>query len=62
MIPHPSSAVQIGTFIGHGRHLRGSPVKKKSVKNNNGDAHWAGHVEGGGILRVLQQKICQTKE
>ena len=38
MIPHPSSAVQIGTFIGRGRHLRGSRVKKNSVKNNNGDA------------------------
>ena len=39
MIPHPSNAVQIGTFIGRGQHLRGSPVKNKSVKNNNGDAH-----------------------
>ena len=38
MVPHPSSAVQIGTFIGRGRHLRGSPVKKIYVKNNNGDA------------------------
>ena len=38
MVPHPSSAVQIATFIGRGRHLRGSPVKKISVKNNNGDA------------------------
>ena len=38
MVPHPSSAVQIGTFIGRGRHLRGSPVKKIFVKNNNGDA------------------------
>ena len=38
MVPHPSGGVQIGTFIGRGRHLRGSPVKKISVKNNNGDA------------------------
>ena len=38
MVPHPASAVQIGTFIGRGRHLRGYPVKKISVKNNNGDA------------------------
>ena len=35
MVPHPSSAVQIGTFIRRGRHLTGSPIKKISVKNNN---------------------------
>ena len=31
MVPHPSSAIPIGTFIGRGRHLRGSPVIKKNT-------------------------------
>ena len=32
MVPHPSSAIPIDTFIGRGRHLRGPPVKKNPVQ------------------------------
>ena len=59
MVPHPSSAVQIGTFIGHSRHLRGSPVNKRSVEKENGggkgtmDKSCGGGVNGFGVS--LQQ-------
>ena len=41
MVPHPSSAIPIDTFIGRGRHLRGSPVKKKNL-----------YVEWVGLVRA----------
>ena len=33
MVPHPSSAIPMGTFIGRGRHLRGSAVKKNTCED-----------------------------
>ena len=41
MVPHPSSAIPIDTFIGRGRHLRGSPVKKNLYRE------WAGLARAG---------------
>ena len=55
MVPHPASAIPPGTFIGRGRHLRGSPVKKKTpVKSGNGIVGKAGqhvHAPRGGRER-----------
>ena len=41
MVPHPSSAIPMDTFIRRGRHLRGSPVKKNLYRE------WAGLVTAG---------------
>ena len=44
MVPHPSSATPIDTFMGRGRHLRGCPVKKKHVQRVGGAGQGrAGH-------------------
>ena len=41
MVPHPSSAIPIDTFIRRGRPLRGSPAKKNVYRE------WAGLVTAG---------------
>ena len=41
MVPHPSTAIPIDTFIGRGRHLRGSPVKKNLYRE------WGGQGKAG---------------
>ena len=41
MVPNPFSALQIGTFIGRGPHLRGSPVNKTSMEKEDGGGRGA---------------------